>query len=364
VYFSVPLYIYLCLCASVVNFQNFPYDPVNNASPLSLKRLARCVSGVSLHPENYERGRRRAEGALPDNITCFSRRHRRELHSGSAPTDHFHHYWVLLAVLGGSGTLRVNRINHALEPGMAALIPPLHFHNYSGVSAGKLHWFYARFEWPGRTAPSVRKLTPQRLPEEALGHLLAVINLWRSGAVDAVSGTLLSAELLAVLLSIYPWLAVGSESAESGRTADPVAGGAAAGSGAGGRGETQDGGATGGGGGRGFPEDIVTRVRREVEAQPHRFLSLAELARRVGLSTSHLCAVFRAQTGISIGQHLRESRLRQAAILLSEGVSVKETAERLGFRDMATFSRAFSHTLGLPPSRLGIHAKRDARKRR
>jgi AraC-like DNA-binding protein len=64
----------------------------------------------------------------------------------------------------------------------------------------------------------------------------------------------------------------------------------------------------------------------------HPGIRLAELARKLSMSESHLRSRFREGTGLSIGRYLRKMRLRRAANWIEEeGLSVKCVSERAGY---------------------------------
>ena len=54
---------------------------------------------------------------------------------------------------------------------------------------------------------------------------------------------------------------------------------------------------------------------------------------------------------------LRLRMNRAAELLIDDGLMVKEVADKLGFPDAFTFSRAFKRIHGVPPS--GLVGKRD-----
>jgi AraC family transcriptional regulator of arabinose operon len=83
----------------------------------------------------------------------------------------------------------------------------------------------------------------------------------------------------------------------------------------------------------------------------HRELSLAEMARAVGLSPSRLSSLVKAATGLSPGQYLKHIRMTRARELL-EGttMSVKEVMLHVGIQDKSHFTRDFKKHYGLTPS--------------
>jgi len=80
-------------------------------------------------------------------------------------------------------------------------------------------------------------------------------------------------------------------------------------------------------------------------------LSVPQLARIVGLSSSRLQHLFKSQTGTCLTAYVYEGRFRKAVQLLKvEGMSLKEIADRLGYHNSTSFSRAFMRRFGVPPA--------------
>ena len=103
-------------------------------------------------------------------------------------------------------------------------------------------------------------------------------------------------------------------------------------------------------------------VIRLMTADLNRRISLGELAKPVNVSRSHLCRMFRAETGMAPGQFLQTLRLREAAELLTTTwLNVNEITEKVGYRDSSLFGRHFKNAYGLTPSRYReAHAKVSA----
>ncbi|MBC2596145.1 helix-turn-helix transcriptional regulator [Ruficoccus amylovorans] len=284
---------------------------------LLIKRVRGKVRRVPPVPSNYYSGIRRWSGTFPDNILLFSRSHRRSLPSDDV-SSYFHHRWVVIFVLEGEVTIRLDRNPCHMAPGSVILIPPLHFHHYNDVVSEKLCWLFITFDWPGHAAPSASDLKPVSMSQADMHRLESVLATW-AAQDDPMCGSLLSVNVLGVLLELFPILADRKHEEEI-----PS----------------------------GEPE-MVAAVRQLLTENPHRSLSVEDVAGLLGISASHLRAEFRARAGISLGRYMREWRLREAALLLSSSeLSVKDTAERLGFRDIYAFSRSFTHTLGMTPSSL------------
>ncbi|EIP98720.1 DNA-binding domain-containing protein, AraC-type [Opitutaceae bacterium TAV1] len=294
---------------------------MKNRETILSKRLVRGLP----EPDDYFIGLRRLPEELPDNVLLFARRSIADLHRPADITSTFHQRWVLVVAMTGGGTVVLDQQPHRLTPGHVLLVPPLHLHAYENVDP-QLLWLYVTFEWPGHTALSEAwRGGPRRLSGAASRRLGALFAAWRGPEAD---GLVAAAHLLALLRSLFPNTETETKGSE--------------------------------------PEGLIAAIQAGAAADPGG--TLVALARRVGLSESHLRARFRREVGISLGRYLREARLRQAAVWIGEGgMSVKEAASRAGYPDMHTFSRAFSRVLGQPPSSMrGLsgpaRGQEDARK--
>jgi len=104
--------------------------------------------------------------------------------------------------------------------------------------------------------------------------------------------------------------------------------------------------------GQANPQAVSATVEYLVEHYA-RGPSLAEAARRAGLSPYYLGRIFRRSVGLSPARFLRELRMRRARELLSErSLSVSAVAGRVGYQDPAYFSRHFRDSFGQSPGRV------------
>jgi AraC-like DNA-binding protein len=88
-------------------------------------------------------------------------------------------------------------------------------------------------------------------------------------------------------------------------------------------------------------------------------LTLCDLAGAVGLSSYHLCRVFRAHVGTSLHRYRTAARLRAAVTSLIEcDVDLASLALRLGFSSQAHFTAIFSRRFGCPPAQFHRMARR------
>lgn len=73
---------------------------------------------------------------------------------------------------------------------------------------------------------------------------------------------------------------------------------------------------------------------------------IEEVAASLYVSRSHLCAVFKQETGEGLGAFIRRRRCERAQELLADGMPVGEVSARLGYPSQTAFSHAFKQTCG------------------
>ena len=92
-------------------------------------------------------------------------------------------------------------------------------------------------------------------------------------------------------------------------------------------------------------QEVLVRLHQDYNRAP----DLAALARRAGLSLTHFRRLFRAATGRSPVQYIRDLRMAEARRLLREGLPLKTVADRVGYVDLFYFMRVFKAATGCPP---------------
>jgi len=99
-------------------------------------------------------------------------------------------------------------------------------------------------------------------------------------------------------------------------------------------------------------EQLVDRAKFLMEENIYGEINLNRISALLGISTSHLNAVFKSYTAMTPYQYYITIKIRKAKELLQDGdFAVKEVAFRLGFVDQYYFSRLFKHKTGIAPSR-------------
>lgn len=94
----------------------------------------------------------------------------------------------------------------------------------------------------------------------------------------------------------------------------------------------------------------LRRVRSCIEERFHDPVSLTSLAGEVNIHPTHLARSFRHHYGMTIGEALRENRIRFAMKRLSSDLPIEMVAMEAGFSDHSHFSRTFRRATGVTPA--------------
>jgi AraC family transcriptional regulator len=93
---------------------------------------------------------------------------------------------------------------------------------------------------------------------------------------------------------------------------------------------------------------LTTYVRDHLDED----IDLHALADVSGLSAYHWHRIYHARRGETMAATVNRLRLQRAAAYLTQSeMSIAEIAEGCGYRDSASFSRAFERAFGMPPAR-------------
>lgn len=97
--------------------------------------------------------------------------------------------------------------------------------------------------------------------------------------------------------------------------------------------------------------DFFSLVDRYVRDNLVEIDGVGEVAAQFYMSDRQLSRICEEKTGVSFGKYLKRLKMERAKELLRE-YSVKETAEKLGYSDEFSFSRAFWKVVGETPAKL------------
>ena len=105
-------------------------------------------------------------------------------------------------------------------------------------------------------------------------------------------------------------------------------------------------------------EDAMAIVQREYASD----LGLDDIARRVASSRRQLQRAYAEIGDTTFREHLTAVRMERAAELLGQrGLTVREVADRVGYRQPAQFAKAFRRHHGVAPSAFRARALQPAR---
>lgn len=96
-------------------------------------------------------------------------------------------------------------------------------------------------------------------------------------------------------------------------------------------------------------EKLVYDVIHYIDVNLESMEGLTELSREFGYSYTHIAQKFSALTGESLKAYHTKRRFEKANEYLREGYSVTKIAERLGFKSIHAFSRAYKKYVGVAP---------------
>lgn len=98
-------------------------------------------------------------------------------------------------------------------------------------------------------------------------------------------------------------------------------------------------------------ERAITAARVYVDQNYARGLSLREVASHVFLSPYYFARLFKAHTGLTLGEYLTNTRLARACdLLLQTDHSVAKVADLVGYSSGSYFSALFTRRFGVTPS--------------
>lgn len=99
-------------------------------------------------------------------------------------------------------------------------------------------------------------------------------------------------------------------------------------------------------------QSIIERVMTYLDANLHKKIVQAEVARSFGFSTFQFSRLFKRLTQVTFQEYLLSQRIEEAKRLLANPkVSVTDVCFTVGFQDLSYFIRIFQRYVGLSPSR-------------
>lgn len=98
-------------------------------------------------------------------------------------------------------------------------------------------------------------------------------------------------------------------------------------------------------------DSFLARARALLEAAATDRRAVATVAAAIGMNPTTFRLRFARETGEAPSRYRLRHRMERAASLLSAGVSIAETARKLGYPDVYVFTAQFRRFIGMPPGR-------------
>ncbi len=258
------------------------------------------------------------------SIETFYTALRRNLPPGSMSHGEAHNFWELLCPISGEVTATVGRDVRILKAGDMILHLPMQFHHHRGLGNDTTEIIVLSFDASG--IPPMRDCVFS-LGEEGMRRLISIFEHIMSTfkidhphvvgiANDDFAAFMAVKELEIFLCDVF-------------RSAKNLS-----------------------------AKDLPRLPEKEDFAKVVSFLydhiseslTVPEIALSVNLGISTLKRLFSRFAGVGVMTYFEKLKITQAAKLISEGARIGETADRLGFTSLSTFSTAFRRIMGTSPS--------------
>ena len=101
---------------------------------------------------------------------------------------------------------------------------------------------------------------------------------------------------------------------------------------------------------------LVLKAREYIDKHKTQKLSLANVAKAVGVSVFHFSKVFHKSTGLKFSDYIARVRLEDARIrLLNPNLRISDIAYDVGFQSLTQFNRNFKRVFGRSPTKFRAH---------
>lgn len=94
-------------------------------------------------------------------------------------------------------------------------------------------------------------------------------------------------------------------------------------------------------------DEILSYINQNISGR----LTIEELSKHFYISSSYLCRIFKATTGMTINKYITAKRIALSKSLLVEGYSVGEACAKSGFNDYSHFLNVFTKAVGVSPKK-------------
>ena len=101
-------------------------------------------------------------------------------------------------------------------------------------------------------------------------------------------------------------------------------------------------------------KEAMEEACRILSSDINKVISLEEVAVTLHMSYENFRKQFRKFTGTSPCKYRIEQKMKNAKLMLLSGISIKETALLTGYGDAYSFTKQFTHSVGISPGRFKL----------
>lgn len=223
--------------------------------------------------------------------------------------------YLIILTVGGSGEAFLNGRRYRLTPGTVMIFPRCSTHSYGVPEGGRWEFYWMHANGAGLSAALERLLSERGslIGISCAGALASLLEKLIVSELNYQEYELFAAGILSQLL-----LLLLSESFLTEHTRSH--------------------------------NGLISKIIDYIEKNCACPLSVEEIAARLYVSPEHLIRVFRAETGMTPWQYIRQLRMRRACAYLEESdMSVEEITAATGYRSSSSFIAQFRARYGLTP---------------
>ncbi len=97
---------------------------------------------------------------------------------------------------------------------------------------------------------------------------------------------------------------------------------------------------------------MLQRIVQEIQERYAENITLTDLAKKYGISISHLSSLLKEELQLSFSEYIASKRIQRAKELLAdERLSTEEIAEQVGYGDYFYFIKVFKKNTGISPTK-------------
>lgn len=98
-------------------------------------------------------------------------------------------------------------------------------------------------------------------------------------------------------------------------------------------------------------EEYIQKAENFIKINAHKKITVNDIAQYIGIDRSYLTRLFRQNLGTSPQQYIMDLKMNIAAqYLKNTGITIKETAQSIGYSDTHVFNKAFKKKFNSSPS--------------